>query len=145
MKKVKPLTKLPPCLTLKRLRISRIFNLEWQLKKSWKTRPSRNCFRLWLRDYLYLERWRRERLLCRFWQRNSLPSLWTCIRVPSQQTQILQDQRLGGFLSIKGKAPFFLYYNSAIWLRLTSATVSFPNMVMIIFTLLLSISVILPV
>lgn len=36
-------------------------------------------------------------------------------------------------------------YNSAIWFRFTSATVSLPNIEIIIFTLLLSISVILPV
>ena len=41
--------------------------------------------------------------------------------------------------------PLSLSYNSAIWFKFTSATVSLPNIEMTIFTLLLSISVILPV
>ena len=40
---------------------------------------------------------------------------------------------------------FYFSYNSAIWFKFTSAIVSLPNIEMTIFTLLLSISVILPV
>ena len=46
---------------------------------------------------------------------------------------------------IKREAKPLWGYNSAIWLRFTSAIVSLPNIEIIIFTLLLSISVIFPV